>query len=148
MRDDMDRYISKFDIYQGKNTMPRNPNFLECFGLGESVVAYFTADLVGKNHKVYFDNYFSSVPLMEYLKTNKIFACATIRSNRKYLPNNMKKDNCKEANMISGFPATMSIIKNGWTTNLCMLFQTFMGLRQLSYIGDRRMALARNLNVP
>ena len=29
---------------------------------------------------------------MEYLKTRNIFACATIRSNRKYLPNNLTTD--------------------------------------------------------
>lgn len=28
---------------------------------------------------------------MEYLKVNKILACATIRSNRKYLPTNLMK---------------------------------------------------------
>ena len=29
---------------------------------------------------------------MEYLKTRNVFACATIRSNRKYLPNNLTTD--------------------------------------------------------
>ena len=60
--------------------------------LGESVVAHFTLDLFQKNHHVYFDNHFSSVPLMEYLKTRNVFAYATIRSNGKYLPNNLKTD--------------------------------------------------------
>lgn len=91
MRADMDGYISKCDVYQGRNTMPTNPCFPDCFGLGESVVAHFTQDLVGKYHQVYFENYFSSIPLMEYLKVNKILACATIRSNRKYLPTNLMK---------------------------------------------------------
>ena len=81
----MDGYISKFDVYQGKNVMPRNFNFPDCFGLGESVINHFTTDLIGNYHKVYFDNYFSSFPLMEYLKSNKILSCATIRTNRKYL---------------------------------------------------------------
>ena len=69
VRTDMDGYISKFDVYQGRNTMPDNYNFPTCYGLGESVVAHFTSDLLQKNHHIYFDNYFSSVPLMEYLKT-------------------------------------------------------------------------------
>ena len=60
VRADMDGYISNF--YQGRNTMPKDYNFLACFGLGESVVAHFTSDLLQKNHHVYFDNYFSSVP--------------------------------------------------------------------------------------
>lgn len=92
MRADMDGYISKLDVYQGRSTMPKNTDFPDCFGLGESVVAHFTTDLAGKYHKVFFDNYFSSVPLMEYLKSNQILACSTIRSNRKYLPNNMVGD--------------------------------------------------------
>ena len=57
--------------------------------LGESVVAHFTLDLLQKTHHVYFDNHFSSVPLVECLKTRNVFAYATIR---KYLPNNLKTE--------------------------------------------------------
>ena len=89
VRDYMNGYISKFDVYQGRK---EDYNFPACFGLGESVVAHFTSDLLQKNHHVYFDNYFSSVPLMEYLKTRNVFACVTIRSNRKYLPNYLTTD--------------------------------------------------------
>ena len=45
---DMDGYISKFDVYQGRNSMPKDYNFPACFGLGESVVAHFTSDLFQK----------------------------------------------------------------------------------------------------
>ena len=49
MRADMDGYISKFSIYQGKNsdtvTMHNPPS---CFGLGEQVVFLLTEDLFGK----------------------------------------------------------------------------------------------------
>ena len=79
----MDGYISKSYVYQGRNTMPKDYNFPACIGLGESVVAHFTSDLLQKNHHVCSDNYFSSVPLIEYLKTRTVFACATIRSNKK-----------------------------------------------------------------
>lgn len=37
------------------------------------------------------DNYFTSVPLLNYLKTKIIHACGTINSSRKYLPK-MKPD--------------------------------------------------------
>ena len=63
-----------------------------CFGLDESVAAIFTSYLLQKDYHVFFDNYFPSVPLMEYLKTRNVFACATIRSNRQYLPNNLTTD--------------------------------------------------------
>ena len=92
VRTDMDRYISKFDVFQGRNTMPKDFIFLACFGLGESAVAHFTSHLLQINHHVFFDIYFPSVFSMEYLKIRNVFACATIRSNRKYLPNNLTTD--------------------------------------------------------
>ena len=69
--------------------MQKDDNFPGFFGLGESVLAHITSDLLQKNHHVYFDNYFPSVSLMEYLKTRNGFACATIRAYRKYLPHNL-----------------------------------------------------------
>ena len=38
----------------------------DCFSLGERVVLYPVRDLFGQNHKVYFENYFSSVPLADH----------------------------------------------------------------------------------
>ena len=92
MRADMDGYISKFDIYQGKAGKTNDSDAPKYFGLGEKVVHMLTADLYGKAHEVYCDNYFSSVPLMEYLLINEVYCCGTIRSNRKYLPVDMKSD--------------------------------------------------------
>ena len=72
VRADMDGYVSKFDVYQGKvnaneTTMPVD-NEGNKFGLGEQVVQTMVSDILNKNHEVYFDNFFTSVPLMEYLK--------------------------------------------------------------------------------
>ena len=61
-----------------------------------SVVSY--QRFVGNNHKVYFDNYFTSIPLTEYLLLNNVLCCGTIWANRKHLPANMKFDK----NMIRG----------------------------------------------
>ena len=38
------------------------------------------------------DNYFSSVPLLEYLLINEVYCRGTIRSNRKNLPVDIKAD--------------------------------------------------------
>lgn len=43
-------------------------------------------DLQNKNHRVYFDDYFTSLPLMEDLRKKKKIACGTVNINRKYLP--------------------------------------------------------------
>ena len=48
--------------------------------------------LQGKYHKVYVDNYFISVPLMEYLFSRKVLFCGTLRTSRKYLPTNLRRD--------------------------------------------------------
>ena len=48
-----------------------------------------TMDLHDKNHQVYFDNYFTSTPLLEYLKENGVDACGTVR---KALPVGLESD--------------------------------------------------------
>lgn len=90
MRADPDGYISKFDIYQGKNSEVNNEE--GAFGLGEKVVINMCKELYERNHEVYFDNYFSSIALMEHLKQKKVWACGTIRSNRQNFPENLKAD--------------------------------------------------------
>ena len=93
VRADMDGYISKFDVYQGKAAEESVVEDLNgsAFGLGEQVVQTMTEDLAGKNHEVYFDNFFTSIPLMEYLKENGINAAGTVRMNRKALPVGMEE---------------------------------------------------------
>lgn len=70
---DNDGYISKFEIYTGKKDEKEKPN-KQKLTLGEQIVLTMTEHLRGKNHKVFFDNYFSSVPLMEILQGQHILA--------------------------------------------------------------------------
>lgn len=60
--------------------------------LGEKVVKDLSRVLVNKNYHMYFDNYFSSIDLMNSLLKDKIFACATVRKDRSGLPKNQMKD--------------------------------------------------------
>lgn len=83
-------YIKKFQIYQGKDE-ELNSKFTG-YGLGEKVVLELTEQDWGKGKIVYFDNFFSSVALLEKLKTENAYACGTIRSNRKGLAGNMLGD--------------------------------------------------------
>lgn len=67
-----------FEIYTGKGTC-------EDFGLGFSgdIVMALTSELPeGKNFKLYFDNWFSSLQLAIALKERGIFCVGTIRSDR------------------------------------------------------------------
>ena len=55
-------------------------------GLGGNVVLSLTSNLIGRNFKVFFDNYFSSTLLLEELQGKRILACGTICSNKKDFP--------------------------------------------------------------
>ncbi|XP_046992254.1 piggyBac transposable element-derived protein 4-like [Schistocerca americana] len=54
--------------------------------LGERIVRDMCKDLEGKRYHIYFDNFFTSVSLLQNLKDDRLFACGTIRSQRKGLP--------------------------------------------------------------
>lgn len=72
--------VNDLQVYTGKeNDVPER-------GLGERIVKDLTRDILGQNHHVYCDNYFTSVPLFEELLDNSTYACGTIRANRKGLP--------------------------------------------------------------
>ena len=66
VRADMDGYISRFDGYLGKVT---DANETSTPGDNEGHK---------KHHEFYFDNFFTSVPLMEYLKENGVKAAGTV----------------------------------------------------------------------
>jgi hypothetical protein len=46
--------------------------------------------LRGKYHHVYFDSYFTSIPLALDLLRSGIYMCGTIRQNRKYFPEDLR----------------------------------------------------------
>lgn len=79
VRADQSGYVSEFQIYTGKAESSEKQ-------LGARVVKDLTRELVGKNHHVYFDNFFTGVDLMISLKEDQIFACGTVRKNRTRLP--------------------------------------------------------------
>lgn len=87
---DQKGYILQFDIYQGK-VEEESAEFQE-FGLGEKVVLKLTKNYINNNRIVYFDNFFTSIPLLEKLKVERTLACGTIRSTRKGTPKNMIDD--------------------------------------------------------
>lgn len=78
-------YLWNFDMYVGKvgDTVQKD--------LGGSVVKNLSLPIQNKNHCLYMDNYFTSVPLLNYLKIKGIHACGTVNSSRKHLPK-MKPD--------------------------------------------------------
>lgn len=73
-------YLYQFEIYTGKQEYGAE------LGLGEKVVSNLTCKLEGTKFHICFDNFFTSVKLMENLFQKDIFATGTIRANRKGLP--------------------------------------------------------------
>ena len=75
----------RFEVYQGKgsNTTPE-------LGLGGSVVKTLTRPLVGKHHHIFMDNFFTSPALFRDLLQDGIYACGTVRSNRRGFPQDLK----------------------------------------------------------
>lgn len=85
---DQKGYILNFDVYQGKNEALENE--FQGFNLGERVVLGLSKKYWGKFRKIYFDNFFTTLPLLERLKVENTLACGTVRLNRKGVPQNLR----------------------------------------------------------
>nr|XP_040570704.1 piggyBac transposable element-derived protein 3-like [Lepeophtheirus salmonis] len=74
-------YCYEFDLYQGKTEGTSSE-----FGLGGDVVLSLTSSLKFTYARVFTDNYFSSVNLVQQLKERGIYYNGTIQKKRKGLP--------------------------------------------------------------
>lgn len=107
---DKSGYVVKFEVYTGKVSDMRE------LDLGGSVVKRLTEELVGKHHSVYIDNFFVNYFLMEDLKDNDIYACGTIRVDRKYLPS-FKPTSSMERGENEWFVSNNKVIATKWIDN-------------------------------
>ncbi|KAK2704603.1 hypothetical protein QYM36_016860 [Artemia franciscana] len=80
VREDTHSFVCDFQVYTGKLADTTK------FGLGEQVAMDLMTGLEGKNYHIYFDNFFSSVNLMEKMKSKKVYCCGTVCENHKSLP--------------------------------------------------------------
>jgi hypothetical protein len=89
--DGINGYLNDFEIYTGKSGEGVTND------LGFSVVTKLCSVLYGKWHEVYFDNFFTSLELLQTLFCNKTLSCGTLRSGRRSFPKEMydKKANNK-----------------------------------------------------
>ena len=87
--DSTNGYFPRFEVYTGKKD-----NSTE-HGLGARVVKTLTSDFKGKYHHVYFDNFFTSLQLLEDLEKDQIYSCGTARKDRKGFPDQLRKPNLK-----------------------------------------------------
>lgn len=71
-------YVNCFDLYQGQNKNSVRTNFGP---IGDTVLK-LCHDIHHKNHKLFMDNLFTSLPLLRQLRTFDIFVLGTLRTNR------------------------------------------------------------------
>ena len=79
------------DTYWISVYIPENGINLSNNGLGYDVVMELSKDYSYKFHHLYLDNFFGSIKLLHDLQKQNIYACATVRVNRKGLPGEIKK---------------------------------------------------------
>ena len=103
-------YMYDFNVYTGA-TAGRET------ALGEKVVHTLSDSIMGCDHKLFFDNYFTSVNLLSALLEKGTYACGTIRMNRKQYPaeisEEVKKCNCGE----SAFRQCGNLVATAWKDN-------------------------------
>ena len=76
-------YVIFFDPYQGANSKMKKYSSL---GLGPSIILTYSDVILSKidaSYRFYFDNFFTTVPLLEELSVRKIKGTGTIRENRR-----------------------------------------------------------------
>lgn len=101
LADSKNGYVYNFEIYTGKDESRST-------GLGEHIVKTFISDLEFSYRKVYFDNYFTTPSLLDYLYKKGIYATGTVRINRK----NMPRDFCNSTNKLERGEYEYIISKN------------------------------------
>ena len=84
-------YCVTFDIYTGRHSRENTT-----VSLGEEVVTKLASPYFNQNRHLYFDRFFTSVPLLKHLSENGTYACATVMPNRKGLPDEVKTARLRE----------------------------------------------------
>ncbi|XP_062593965.1 piggyBac transposable element-derived protein 4-like [Saccostrea cucullata] len=90
MRCEPSGYTNDYRVYLGKHDSMCGPS------LGERVVKHLCKPLKWKGHHVFFDRYFTSIPLLQTLESYGIYGCGTIMSNRKGFPLQLRNPHLPE----------------------------------------------------
>lgn len=99
---DTQGYAYRFEFYSGQenNSIFRHPNEPD-FGASSNVVVRLSRNVpVNKKHIMYFDNYYTAIPVMEFLYKKNIYSLGTVRINR--IPNCPLPDKNGEKKMKRG----------------------------------------------
>lgn len=75
-------YAYKFIIYSGKDSEPMLENETDVGTVGNVVIKLARAIPRRMNHIVYFDNFYTSLPLMYYMAKQGIWCLGIVQRNR------------------------------------------------------------------
>ena len=83
-------YILGIDVYSGKEHSKQHENAASAPNCTTTTKEVFDQldqlGLLDKGHRVYMDNYYTSIELFDELYARNTYACGTVRTNRKGLP--------------------------------------------------------------
>ena len=86
-------YVLSFQVYTG--AMTKEADSPTTKALGHRVVMDLLQPFLGKGHKLFVDNFYTSVPLFLELLNNGTYAAGTIVANRKCFPEGLKAERNK-----------------------------------------------------
>lgn len=121
--------IYDFIIYQGSKT-PLNPVYAK-YGSAAAVVMQLSERISDKNHGLFFDNFFSTYNLFQYLDSKYIYAVGTIRANRFANPRLPSDKEMKKKDVVPLPPRLAKMVllsQNGLITSQCWWLPTSLGL--------------------
>ena len=110
MADALNGYLYDFNVYTGA-TGERET------ALGEKVVLTLSEPLKGKHHQLFFDNYFTSITLLDKLLAQGTYGCGTIRTNRKNFLSEISEEAKKFQRGGSVFRQCGKIVATAWKDN-------------------------------
>jgi len=145
-------YSYNLEVYTGQENYPKFNDIDICAG-GNVVIPNVPNN---KNHRLYFDNYYTSVPLIEHLYDRGILGLGTVRRNR--VPNNQLPDEKqikKEkrgfiAERISSYKSTPLSITTWKDNKIVTLLSTYAGAEPKSMLKrfDRRIKTRVDVDCP
>ena len=109
MADAINGYMYDFNVYTGATAGQET-------ALGEKVVLTLSESIMGCHHKLFFDNYFTSVNLFTLLEKGT-YACGTIRTNRKQYPAEISEEVKKCNRGESAFRQCGNLVATAWKDN-------------------------------
>lgn len=100
-----DGYVWKYKVYTGQDPQIAN---LDKPG---SVVVELCEELLDQGRMIIADNWYTSLPLAQYLLQRKTDLCGTLRKNRKNLPLLVKNKKLKRGELIAAQKNNVTILK-------------------------------------